>query len=154
MQLDKFTDYGLRVLVYLRLCAPHKASVAQIAKRFDLSEHHLSKVATTLATEGFVTSTRGRAGGLTLARPPDQISVGAVVRSLTRNMAVAECFTGNGACAITMSCGLRPALAQAQDAFFTVLDGYTLADVSGQHAALAQLLALETPLDERAGPRL
>ena len=143
MQLDKFTDYGLRALIYLRLCGARRASVAEIAARFSLSEHHLSKVATALVAEGFVHSTRGRTGGLSLAKPAGEIRVGAVVRSLTRNLSVAECFAGNG---------LRGPLAEAQEAFLTVLDGYSLEDVSGQGAALTRLLGLETAnsLDEPA----
>lgn len=156
MQLDKFTDYGLRVLIYLRLCGARKASVAEIAAKFHLSEHHLSKVATALVTEGYVQSTRGRAGGLSLARPASEISVGAVVRSLTRNLSVAECFAGNGSCAIIPACGLRDPLREAQDAFFAVLDGYSLEDVSGKGAALARLLDLDAArtLDEPAQPGL
>ena len=150
MQLDKFTDYGLRALIYLRLSGARRASVAEIAAKFSLSEHHLSKVATALASEGFVHSTRGRAGGLSLAKPASEIRIGAVVRSLTRNLSVAECFAGNGACVITPACGLRGPLAEAQEAFFRVLDGYSLADVSGQGAALARLLELDaaSALDE------
>ncbi|EPX80665.1 RrF2 family transcriptional regulator [Litoreibacter arenae] len=156
MQLDKFTDYGLRVLIYLRLCGARKASVAEIAAKFELSEHHLSKVATALVAEGFARSTRGRAGGLSLAKPAQDIRIGAVVRSLTRNLSVAECFAGNGACAIMPACGLRGPLAEAQDAFFAVLDGYSLEDVSGQGPALARLLGLEvsSALDEPARPSL
>lgn len=150
MQLDKFTDYGLRVLIYLRVNNNRRASVSEIAAKFLLSEHHLSKVATTLASEGFVTSTRGRAGGLRLAKPANDIHVGAVVRVLTRNLSVAECFAGNGACVITPACGLRGPLVEAQEAFFKVLDGYSLEDVSGQGADLAALLGLGDPsaLDE------
>ncbi|MEP3346866.1 MAG: Rrf2 family transcriptional regulator [Litoreibacter sp.] len=150
MQLDKFTDYGLRVLIYLRVSGQRRASVSEIAGKFDLSEHHLSKVATALASGGFVTSTRGRAGGLSLAKPAKDILIGAVVRSLTRNISVAECFAGNGACAITPACGLRGPLVEAQEAFFKVLDGYNLEDVSGQGAALAALLDIESAsaLDE------
>ncbi|SDW09928.1 transcriptional regulator, BadM/Rrf2 family [Litoreibacter albidus] len=150
MQLDKFTDYGLRALIYLRLCGARRASVAEIAAKFHLSEHHLSKVATALAADGFVVSSRGRAGGLSLAKPARDISIGAVVRRLTRNVAVAECFAQNGACAISPACGLRGPLAEAQEAFFKVLDGYNLADVSGQGAALSKLLGVDDPsaLDE------
>lgn len=156
MQLDKFTDYGLRVLIYLRVCGARKASVNEIATKFGLSEHHLSKVATALVSEGYVRSERGRGGGLTLAREPVQISVGAVVRSLSRNLTIAECFAGNEACAITPACGLRGPLREAQDAFFAVLDGYSLADVSAQGAAMSRLLGLEavSALDEPTQPRL
>ncbi|WP_298257837.1 Rrf2 family transcriptional regulator [uncultured Litoreibacter sp.] len=150
MQLDKFTDYGLRILMYLRVNDDPKASVAEIASKFSLSEHHLSKVATALAGEGFVVSTRGRAGGLSLAKPAEEILIGSVVRSLTRNLSVVECFAGNGACVITPACGLRGPLIEAQEAFFKVLDSYSLAQVSQESGALAQLLGLSdaSALDE------
>ncbi|SFR58634.1 Rrf2 family transcriptional regulator [Litoreibacter janthinus] len=152
MQLDKFTDYGLRVLIYLNVCDTGRASVTEIATKFSLSEHHLSKVATALASEGFVKSTRGRSGGLSLAKPASEIRIGAVVRKLTRNSSVAECFANNGACVITPACGLRGPLGEAQEAFFTVLDGYTLEGVSQQRGRLARLLGMDaaSALDEPA----
>ncbi len=143
MQLDKFTDYGLRVLIHLKTRAPTRVSVAEIAARFDLSANHLSKVCTALAAEGFVASEYGRSGGMTLAKPPEQIFIGAVVRSLTKNMAVAECFaSGDCACIIEPACGLRAPLREAQEAFFKVLDSYSLADVTRQSDQLAALLSV------------
>lgn len=147
MQLDKFTDYGLRVLIHLKTRAPARVAVAEIAARFDLSANHLSKVCTALASEGFVLSERGRAGGMTLAKPPQSIKIGAVVRALTKNTAVAECFAaGNCACVILPACGLRDPLREAQEAFFKVLDGYSLADVT-RRSDLLQSLLLVTPAE-------
>lgn len=140
MQIDKFTDYALRILMTLAVRAPERVPTSRIAATFGLSEHHLSKVATQLAREGFVVSERGRSGGLTLARPADQIRVGAVVRAMKRNDPVVECFGPNKSCLILPACGLRGALAQAQEAFFATLDRYTLADVTRSQDALAGLL--------------
>ncbi|SMX48906.1 RrF2 family transcriptional regulator [Maliponia aquimaris] len=140
MQLDKFTDYALRTLMTLAVRAPERVSTSQIAATFGVSENHLSKVATQLAREGFVISERGRNGGLTLARPADQIRVGDVVRAMKRNDPVAECFGTDKSCLILPACGLREPLAQAQDAFFATLDRYTLADVTRSRRALASLL--------------
>ena len=140
MQLDKFTDYALRVLMTLAVRAPTRIPTSEIATTFGLSENHLSKVATLLAHEGFVASERGRNGGLTLARPADQICIGDVVRAIKRDDPVAECFGANQSCLILPACGLRDPLAQAQEAFFATLDRYTLSDVTRSGRALASLL--------------
>ena len=141
MQLDKFTDYGLRVLMTLAVRAPERVPTSAIASGFALSEHHLSKVATELARSGFVVSERGRGGGLTLARPADQINIGAVVRALRGDTPVAECFADGSSCLVLPACGLRGPLAEAQEAFFAALDAYALSDVIRQKSALTNLLA-------------
>ena len=140
MQLDKFTDYALRVLMMLAVRAPDRVRTSEIAAIYTLSDHHLSKVATQLANAGFVASERGRNGGLTLAMPAEDILIGAVVRAMSRNTFVAECFGPDKSCLILPACGLRGPLEKAQDAFFATLDGYTLADVTQSKRALAALL--------------
>ncbi len=140
MQLDKFTDYALRVLVMLAVRTPERVPTSLIATTYGLSDNHLSKVATQLAHEGFVISERGRGGGLTLARPADQINIGSVVRALKRDAAVVECFGPDQSCLILPVCALRTPLLQAQEAFFAALDRYTLADVTRSRRSLGQLL--------------
>jgi Rrf2 family nitric oxide-sensitive transcriptional repressor len=140
MQLDKFTDYALRVLMTLAIRAPARVPTSEIAALYGLSENHLSKVATRLAREGFANSERGRSGGLTLARPAKDIHVGDVVRAMKRDDPVVECFGTDKSCLILPACGLREPLAQAQEAFFATLDRYTLADVTRSRTALAALL--------------
>lgn len=140
MQLDKFTDYALRVLMTLAVRAPARIATSEIATIYGLSDNHLSKVATQLAREGFVVSERGRNGGLTLARPADQIRVGDVVRAMKRSDPVVACFGADKSCLILPACGLREPLAKAQEAFFATLDRYTLADVTRSQRALAELL--------------
>jgi Rrf2 family nitric oxide-sensitive transcriptional repressor len=140
MQLDKFTDYALRILITLAVRAPARIPTSQIALLYNLSEHHLSKVATQLVAEGFAISERGRNGGLTLGRSADLISIGDVVRAMKRNDPVVECFGTNKSCLILNACGLRGPLAQAQEAFFATLDSYTLEDVAQPRSALATLL--------------
>ncbi|WP_299027836.1 Rrf2 family transcriptional regulator [uncultured Sulfitobacter sp.] len=142
MQLDKFTDYALRILVTLAVRAPERVSTSQIATLYRLSENHLAKVSTQLVREGFVASERGRNGGLTLAKPVDDIRIGSVVRALKRDDPVVECFGANKSCLILPACGLRNPLAEAQEAFFAVLDRYTLADITQSRDALATLLEL------------
>ena len=140
MQLDKFTDYALRILMTLAVRVPARVPTSQIASLYGLSEHHLSKVATQLVAEGFAASERGRNGGLVLGRSANLIVIGDVVRAMKRDDPVAECFGNNKSCRILPACGLRGPLALAQEAFFATLDGYTLADVVQPRSALAALL--------------
>lgn len=140
MQLDKFTDYALRILITLAVRAPERISTSTISRIYGLSEHHLAKVASELVRGNFVLSERGRGGGLTLARQPDQISIGAVVRCLMRADPVVECFGQNKSCKIIPVCGLRDPLRQAQEAFFKVLDRYSLDDVTKSKTALFSLI--------------
>lgn len=140
MQLDKFSDYALRILIALAAHAPEKLATSGIAKMYGISDNHLSKIATQLAKHGFVVSERGRGGGLTLAMPAAEITIGAVLRALKKDEPVVECFGENTSCAILPACGLRIPLVGAQEAFFVVLDGYSLADVSRSTAMLKKLL--------------
>jgi Rrf2 family nitric oxide-sensitive transcriptional repressor len=141
MQMDKFTDYALRILIILAVRDPERLSTSAIAKIYDLSDNHLSKVASELVRLGFVTSVRGRAGGLTLAMPAKDISVGAVVRAIKADAPVVECFGTNKSCRILPACGLRTPMQEAQEAFFAALDPYSLQDVSQAKSSLAKLLA-------------
>ncbi len=142
MQLDKFTDYALRVLITLAIKSPARMPTSEIAGIFGLSENHLSKVATQLVREGFVIAERGRNGGLTLARPAEEITLGAVVRAMKRGQPVVECFGPDKSCLILPACGLRGPLAEAQEAFFATLDGYTLANATKARHALGDLLKM------------
>jgi Rrf2 family nitric oxide-sensitive transcriptional repressor len=141
MQMDKFTDYALRILMILAVRDPERLSTSAIAKIYDLSDNHLSKVASELVRLGFVSSVRGRAGGLTLAMPAKDISVGAVVRAIKADAPVVECFGTNKSCRILPACGLRTPMQEAQEAFFAALDPYSLQDVSQAKSSLAELLA-------------
>lgn len=140
MQLDKFTDYALRVLLALEAHSPKKLSSTAIAKSFGLSTHHLAKVSSELVRTGFVKSERGRTGGLTLSRPSKQINIGTVVRALKSDTPVVECFGTNKSCKILPVCGLRTPLLEAQEAFFAALDQYSLADVTRSKKALLELI--------------
>ncbi|MGB7317342.1 MAG: Rrf2 family transcriptional regulator [Planktotalea sp.] len=143
MQLDKFSDYALRILIALEAHAPDKLATSGIAQMYGVSENHLSKIATQLAKNGFVVSERGRGGGLTLAKQAREISIGAVLRALKRDQPVVECFGSNSTCTILPACGLRAPLLEAQEAFFSALDGYSLADVASAKTPLKMLLALD-----------
>lgn len=129
MRLASFTDYGLRVLMRLAGTPDEAVSTGQIADEFEISQHHLAKVVRDLGRGGFVSSQRGRSGGLQLARPPQTITLGEVVRHLEQRFAIVECFREDGgSCVLKPRCRLRPRLAAAREAFISELDRSTVAD--------------------------
>lgn len=134
MQLTQFSDYALRILLYLGTHDPQPGqrlpALADIGRAYSISYNHLSKVAQQLAALGFIDAMRGRTGGIRLARPPAQISLGAVVRATESHFNLVECFDREtNTCPIAPVCGLTRALLEARDSFLAVLDRYTLADV-------------------------
>jgi Rrf2 family transcriptional regulator, nitric oxide-sensitive transcriptional repressor len=151
MRLTTFTDYSLRVLVYLATGPAQRATIGQVAAAYQVSENHLVKVVHFLGRQGWLRNVRGKGGGLELALPPQRIVVGEVVRR-TEGQAVAECFgaTGGGCC-IAPACRLRGVLGEALAAFHAVLDRYTLADLVAGAPQLAQLLFLPRPAAAGAG---
>lgn len=129
MQLTRYSDYSLRVLIYLALDPDRLVTIEDIARSYAISKAHLMKVVHQLGLAGYVETVRGRGGGLRLARPAEAIGVGEVVRAMEENLAIAECFQQQGHCAIEPACGLRPVLHEALAAFLAVLDRYTVADL-------------------------
>ncbi|MBI2434471.1 MAG: Rrf2 family transcriptional regulator [Candidatus Hydrogenedentes bacterium] len=142
MQLTLYTDYSLRMLIYLGVV--EDATIAEIADHFHISRNHLVKVAHNLGKYGYIHTMRGRTGGLRLARDPEKIKIGEVVRSMEPNFNLVECFHREGnQCVITPSCGLKNVLFQAYDSFLRVLDSYTLADMLHNKELLAEELHIE-----------
>lgn len=130
MRLTTFTDYSLRVLIFVAQAPEGRTTIAQIANAFEISENHLVKVVHTLGRLGVLFNTRGRGGGLRLAASPAQINVGRVVRATEGLNHVAECFDPeSNQCMLAGHCRLEGVLHEAQDAFYAVLSKYTLADL-------------------------
>lgn len=153
MRLTRFTDNALRALLYLALTPDDISTVGEVARRMGMSEDHLLKVVQRLTTLGYVQTIRGRRGGMRLARAADTIVVGNVVRQTEDNLQLVPCFeSGNTDCPIAPACGLAPALDHALQAFLSVLDGYTVADLMAKRAQLTALVA--RPLDGSTGPPL
>ena len=135
MRLTKHSDYALRVLVYLASAEGRQASSEEVSAAYGISANHLVKVIGTLGKAGFLTIKRGRSGGFTLAREPEDIRIGDVVEATEPDFAFVECLEpGNHACALTGTCGLVPPLRAAQKAFLATLNEYTLADAVGARA--------------------
>lgn len=142
MKLTTFTDYSLRVLIYVAAAPEGRATIAEIARAFGISENHLVKVVHLLGREGILVNTRGRGGGLALARPPEEINVGEVVRLAEGEDLPAECFREDGRCTIAAACRLAGVLDEALKAFYAVLDRHTLADLVHNRKRLVSLLRL------------
>lgn len=140
MQLTQFSDYSLRVLLYLTARPERWVPLPEISRAYGVSHNHMAKVAQLLLERGYVESLRGRTGGLRLAKPPGQINVGAVVRATEPHFDLVECFDAKtNTCPIDPVCGLKGALVSAQKAFLQELDRFTLADFLPRAPALVKL---------------
>lgn len=141
MRLTVYTDYFLRMLMYLAVKGDGRATIAEVADAYGISKAHLTKVAHQLGLAGYVGTLRGKGGGLNLARPATEIRLGNVIRCTEPDMALVPCFEAlHGRCPIVPACGLRGALHEARQAFLAVLDRYSLDDLVQRRAELASLL--------------
>jgi Rrf2 family transcriptional regulator, nitric oxide-sensitive transcriptional repressor len=141
MHLTQFTDYTLRVVMYLG-CRPEKlVAVEEISRAYGISRHHLVKVVRTLSDLGLVEAQRGRGGGMKLARRPSQINVGWMIRRTEPHFDLVECFAPEtNTCPIAPACGLKEALHRARQAFLSVLDEYSLDQFLTRRSELVKLL--------------
>lgn len=129
MRLTNFSDYALRVLMYAATRSDRLITIEETSEIYGISRTHLMKVANQLTRAGFLKATRGRTGGLALAKRPDKIGLGDVVRATEPDFALVECFTAENSCLITPRCRLKGVLGEALAAFVATLDRYTLADL-------------------------
>lgn len=129
VQLTRFSDLGLRLLMYLAVNDRESppVTVAEVAQQFKLARNHLVKVSALLTRHGYIRSIRGRAGGIELARPPEQIKIGELVRLLEGSEELINCEALS--CVLNPSCGLKFALGNAMNTFYETLDTYTLASI-------------------------
>jgi Rrf2 family nitric oxide-sensitive transcriptional repressor len=142
MRLTAYTDFSLRVLMYLALHPDRRPTIAEIAGRYGISKAHLMKVVYQLGLRGYVETIRGKGGGLTLARRLEDVTIGEIVRQTEPDMALVACFDPAApVCVIAPACRLKGKLNEARAAFLKVLDDCTLAEVMGDRAALEVLLA-------------
>lgn len=140
MQLTHFTDLGLRVLMYLSHSdRDTPVTISEVAERFDASRNHLVKVVHFMAQQGWLITTRGKGGGLALARPVTDYKLGEIIRGLENVTEMIDC--ADPPCALRGRCQLKSILDRAMNAFFEVLDEYTLADAvaTPTHQAIQML---------------
>jgi Rrf2 family nitric oxide-sensitive transcriptional repressor len=141
MQLTKFSDYALRVLMYAHAAGDRRVTIEEMAASYRISRAHLMKVVNALTRAGYLTAVRGRSGGLTLARPAETIRLGEVIRSTEPDFALVECFATGNRCVITGCCRLPGVLSEALAAFLETLDRHTLADIALKPRDFRKVLA-------------
>ena len=127
MQLTKFSDYALRVLMYAHAAGGRRVTIEEMAASYRISRAHLMKVVNSLTRAGYLTAVRGRSGGLILARPAEDIRLGEVTRDTEPDFSLVECFSTGNQCVLTDCCRLPRILNEALRAFLSVLDRHTLA---------------------------
>jgi Rrf2 family nitric oxide-sensitive transcriptional repressor len=151
MRLTTFSDYALRVLMYAAAAEDRLITIEETAKTYNISRAHLMKVVNILTRTGYIRSVRGRSGGFTLAKPPQDINLGAVVRATEPDFALVECFAPGNQCIITKRCQLPNVLNEALSAFIHTLDRYTLADLQ---LGKRDFASVRGPIRELRGPEL
>ncbi len=138
MKLTTFSDYALRVLMYAGATGDRLVTIEETARVYKISQAHLMKVVNLLTKAGYLRGVRGRSGGFTLARRPEEINLGAVIRVTESDFALVECFTPANECLITSRCRLPKLFNKALAAFISTFDEYTLADIMLSEQDFAQ----------------
>ena len=143
MRLTRFTDYSLRVLIYLGVTADRPVTVNELAQAYGISRNHLVKIVHRLGTLGYIETMRGKNGGMRLARDAAEIHLGDVVRKFEEDMTIVECFNARtNTCSIEPACALQGILRTATGQFMAELDRHTLSDVVASRRRLRPLLRI------------
>lgn len=130
MQLTVYTDYSLRVLMYLAERPNKHTTVNDVAEFYEVSHNHMMKVVRNLSFCGYVNTVRGRKGGISLAKKPQNINIGAVIKHTEKTIDIVECFDPkSNSCVIRSTCKLHGILKNAKSSFMAVLGDFTLADL-------------------------
>ena len=145
MYITRYTDYSLRVLIYLAVAPEQLTTIAEISHKYDISKNHLMKIVQELNTRGYLLATRGKNGGIKLKTNAADINIGKLVRELEQNSKLVECFGENNLCVITPNCQLKHIFAEALESFYSTLDNYNLADIlsAKDTVKLAEILTIK-----------
>jgi Rrf2 family nitric oxide-sensitive transcriptional repressor len=142
MQLTLHTDYALRVLIYLTIQPEKIVTIDEVTDFYEISRNHLVKVVHNLSGKGFISTSRGKHGGMQLSRPPEEISIGDVVRQIEANFDIVECFNPESKkCRVVPICNLKSVLQQANENFLSFLDQYSLADAVKPNSQLKRIIS-------------
>ena len=150
MRITGYTDYSLRVLIYLAVLEDRLATIQEVADRYQISKNHLMKVVHQLTRKGYLDSVRGKRGGIRLRMAPADVNLGVLVREMEPDLNLVECFGSDNTCVISPVCSLKGVLGQALDAFLATLDGYTLADIVPEKDAPDLIRLLDIPTEAPA----
>ncbi len=143
MRLTTFSDYTIRVLIYIGLRPGEMATIGELADTYAISKNHLMKVVYHLGQQGYVETVRGKGGGFYLALDPHDIKIGELIRGTEQGTVVTSCFTTDSTeCRIETACQLKAMLEESTTAFYQVLDNYTLADLLKKRVKLKKLLLI------------
>ncbi len=143
MRMTVLSDYSLRVLMYLAARPERLVTIQEIATAYQISENHLMKVVHGLSKSGFVETVRGRGGGMRLGMPPQDITIGAVLRVSEDDFNLVECFGPSDTCRISTVCRLKRVLQKALQAYLAELDRWTIADIVARPKLLLDALAID-----------
>ncbi|MCW5749871.1 MAG: Rrf2 family transcriptional regulator [Alphaproteobacteria bacterium] len=143
MRLTRYTDYALRTLMFLALKGDELSTIQEVAGRYRISQNHLMKVVHELGVAGLVETVRGKGGGMRLARSPELIRLGDVVRTTEPDLDLVECFGSEGSCPLIPHSVLKTAVRRSLEAFLDQMNEYALADLGAPGRQLAALLMLE-----------
>ncbi|HZP80975.1 MAG TPA: Rrf2 family transcriptional regulator [Chthonomonadaceae bacterium] len=135
--------YATRALLDLTLHSDAgPVQIHDIAARQKIPVKFLEQILLSLKRFGFVQSRKGPGGGYTLAMPPENITLGAVVRAMDGPLAPISCVSVSGymecGCPDPTTCGLRAVWKEARDALAEVLDSTTFADIRDRHRSLRE----------------
>ena len=142
MRITGYTDYSIRVLMYVTAQGDRLATIQEIADRYGISKNHLMKVVHQLTRKGYLESIRGKKGGIRLKPAPSDINLGILVREMEPDLNLVECFGPDNTCVIAPICSLKGVLNEALQSFLATLDQYTLADITPSN----QMTMLDHPL--------
>ena len=142
MKLTRFTDYSLRVLIYLGLKDDGRVTIREISEAYGISRNHLMKVVSLLTRMGYLDARRGPGGGIALARSAEDIVIADVVRDMEDDLNLVECFCEEGTCIIKPVCELKSVLMQALQAYLKTLERYTLSDLLQPRNQLTRVLGM------------
>ncbi len=154
MQLTLRSNHAMRLMMFCAVAGQKVTPVSEIARACNMSEAHLGKIANHLAAHGFIETVRGRRGGVRLARPASELNVGAIVRATELGRCLVECLEPeSNTCPLIEVCRFRTIIGRALEAFLSVLDGYTLADLVAEKEQLRAAMGLApVPAQRRAAP--
>ena len=145
MRLARMTDYAIRMLMYVAQHPDRLCTIAEVAEVYDISQNHLMKITNQLALDGWLETTRGKGGGIRLARPASQIVLGDVVRTMEPDFFIVECFSTGNSCLLTGNCGLTGIMDGALRPFMDHLDAHSLADVLPPAPGAAKPIRIQRP---------
>ena len=115
MQITRQADYAVRAVLYLANIGPDmRAATSQIAQEQQIPPSFLAKIVSQLSVAGLLQTSRGARGGVSLARPPEQISLLEVVEAIDGPILLNECVSGIGTCTFNDECPIQSIWCEVQ----------------------------------------